>query len=192
MTLNWTLWTTIKLSGVGGGLIYLENKTQPAPRNGCSVLTVHLCSDGEITVLCLLPPEEISQHKQEVLAGLPVQSGPGCCFLFWLINPWTLQDTVEASRTNKSSLARVAAFVDALLAGYFGEAWPMCLGGVRAYWPRWSRGGHAVKGFHLHSARQGPPSYRIRSSSLKQSHGGWHHALKTSNIITSLYILSTT
>lgn len=166
MTLNRTLQTTIKLVGwVEVWFTFRINSAGPEEgllspqsttvfrRGDCGPLLAATWGKSCITSRkCGWPP-------------CPVWVG----FLFrFVLNPWTLLDNLEASRTNKSSLARVAAFVGTLVAGYFREAWPMCLGGVRAYWPRLSRGGHAVKGFHL----QRPASYRIRSSSLKQSHWG--------------------
>lgn len=126
---------------MGVGLIYLQNKPS-RPWGRAAQSSECTCAPtggggGGVTVLRLLPPEEILQQKQEICpAGLPVLCGlvfPGFFFFF---NPWTLQDNMEASRSDDSSLARVAAFVGALVAGYFREAWPMCLGGVRAYWPR--------------------------------------------------------
>lgn len=184
MTLNRTLQTTIKLVGwvevwftfrinsarPGEGLLSPQSATV-FRRGDCSPLLAANWGKSCITSRkCGWPP-------------CPVWVG----FLFrFVLNPWTLQYNLEASRTNKSSRARVAAFVGTLVAGYFREAWPMCLGGVCAYWPWLSRGGPAVKGFHL----QRPPSYRIRRSSLKQSYWGEHETFKTAITFTNLYIVS--
>lgn len=52
---------------------------------------------------------------------------------------------MEASSWGNLSPVQVATFVSALVAGYFGQAWPMC---CPTHWPGegWG-GGHAAKGF---------------------------------------------
>lgn len=124
----------------GGGVIYLENKPSwPLGRAGrsSSGCTCALTGRFRSSVCCHL-------RKARTYRKL-AQPPPVLLFFF---KAWTLQDNVEASSSGSSSLAQVAAFVRALVAGYFREAWPMCLGGVPAHWPG-GVGGHTVKGFHL-------------------------------------------
>lgn len=121
-------------------MIYLQNKPsrpwgRAAQSSGCTCAPT---GRSRSSVCCHLRKSCNKSRKfARPASHCPVWVGfPGCFFF----NPWTLQDNMEASRSDNSSLARVAAFVGALVAGYFREAWPMCLGGVRAYWPREQRG----------------------------------------------------
>lgn len=132
----------------GGGVIYLQNKPSwPLGRAGRSSAECTCAPTGRIRS----PPEEHLAHAGSS-HGLPVLF---CFVLFCLFffKPRTLQDNVEASSSGNPSLAQAAAFVSALVAGYFREAWPMCLGGVPAHWPG-GGGGARCKGIPPPAVRQ--------------------------------------
>lgn len=134
MTVNRTLWRTIKL---GGGMNYLQNKPSwPPGRTGKSSSECTCAANREILVLWLLPPVETLGHRQ--LPSLPA----------FITNPGVCREILRRV-ARVTSPVQVATFVSALVAGYFGRAWPMCLGSVPAYWPGEGGGGRAVKGFLL-------------------------------------------
>lgn len=156
MTLNRNLWTTIRLVGrVEVWFTFRINSASPqagllSPQSAPVLLQGDYCP-----LLAVTWGRSCNTSRKFGQPPCPVWVGFLFCYVF---NPWTLQNNLEASRTNKSSLARVAAFVGTLVAGYFREVWPMCLGGVRAYWPRLSRGGARYKGI---PPPVGPPETSI-------------------------------